>query len=299
MDNHVVITGGTGLVGSNLTKKLLQKGYQVSIYSRTENKDSNPPQYFWSPSTKEIDTTPLATADAVIHLAGAGVFDEAWTDSRKEVILKSRTESSRLLSEHVPLFDNIKTVIGASAIGYYGKDTGDKLIEEDHDPGDDFLADVTVKWEEAEKEIDSDTRLAQVRIGIVLASEGGALPQLVQPIKLYAGAPLGSGDQYMSWIHIDDLTDIFIHLLENHELKGVYNGVAPNPVTNKEITKKAAKVLGKPLFLPNVPGFVLKTMLGERAEVLLGGQKVSSQKIQKTGFKFKFSNVEEALKDLL
>ncbi|QCK13785.1 TIGR01777 family oxidoreductase [Mangrovivirga cuniculi] len=299
MDNHVVITGGTGLVGSKLTKKLQQKGYQVSIYSRTEDKDSNPPQYFWSPSTKEIDTTPLSTADAVIHLAGAGVFDEAWSESRKEVILKSRTESSRLLAEHIPLFNNITTVIGASAIGYYGKDTEDKWVTEDDEPGDDFLANVTVQWEESEKMINSTTRLAQVRIGIVLDSKGGALPQLIQPIKMYAGAPLGSGDQYMSWIHIDDLTDIFIHLLENQELSGIYNGVAPNPVTNKQITKAAADVLGKPLFLPNVPGFVLKTMLGERAEVLLGGQKVSCEKIQKTGFEFNFDNVSDALKDLL
>ncbi|NMM47130.1 TIGR01777 family oxidoreductase [Marinigracilibium pacificum] len=300
MNKHVVITGGTGLVGSSLAKKLLKNGYQVSIYSRSANKDSNPPQYYWSPAKKEIDTTPLQTADVIIHLAGAGVFDEAWTEKRKEVIIKSRTESSKLLAEQLPSLPNIKTVIGASAIGYYGKDTGDKWIIEEAKPGDDFLARVTVDWEKAEQSMAvENVRLAQVRIGIVFAKEGGALPQLVQPIRFWGGAPLGSGNQFMSWIHIDDLVDMFIYLLENENLSGVYNGVAPNPETNKKITELSAKALGKPLILPNVPAFVLRMMLGDRAEVLIGGQRISAEKMQKTGFRFRFEEAEAAIKDLL
>lgn len=300
MPNRILITGGSGLVGMELSKLLTENGYEVAHLTRS--KDANFPyqQFKWDISSQQIEDGAINFADAVIHLAGASVADKRWTDERKSLIITSRTESAALLKQAIAKQKNkIQHFIGASGVNYYGMDTGDSLMLEDNPAGDDgFLPEVCKLWEKATDDIEElGIKTAKVRIGVVLAKDGGALPQLAQPIKLGAGAALGSGNQIMSWIHIDDLCGIFLHILKKN-LTGPYNAVAPNPVTNKELTKAVAKELDKPLWLPNVPSFAMKILLGEMADMVLGGVKASSLKIESTGYQFKFDKVELALKEI-
>ncbi|WP_340152865.1 TIGR01777 family oxidoreductase [uncultured Marivirga sp.] len=297
---NILITGGSGLVGTELSAILKENGYEVAHLTRNKKSDYPYKQFLWNIKNQEIEKEAIRFADVIIHLAGAGVADKKWTETRKKIIVESRTESTSLLYDTIKKMPNDapKHIISASAIGYYGMDTGDKLVDEESKAGNDFLADVTQKWEASVDQFESlKIPTAKIRIGIVLTKKGGALPQLAQPIKLMAGAPLGSGKQWMSWIHIDDLTRLFLHLLEN-KFTGVYNGVGTNPATNKEVTKAVAKVLNKPLILPNVPAFAMKLLLGEMAQMVLGGNKVSAKKTLNSGFEFKYEKLEEALVDI-
>ena len=301
MSQTVLVTGGTGLVGSRLTPLLLDKGYRVRFLSRNPGKVNNIESFSWDMDHQTIDEKALDGVDYIIHLAGAGVADKKWTTRRKKEILQSRTKSTELLRSALAKAQHqVKAFISASAVGYYGWDTGGVWKKEESRFGDDFLATVTKAWEAEVDQVEKlGIRVAMLRIGIVLSDKGGALIELTKPIKWGVGAALGKGDQYMSWIHLDDLCNMFIHAMENDNVKGIYNAVAPNPVTNKELSKLSAKVLGKPFFLPNVPGFVLKLALGEMASMVLGGNRVSSEKIQKDGFMFTYPKVEPALSDLL
>ncbi len=301
MSKIVLVTGGTGLVGTRLTSLLTEKGYQVRYLSRNPGKVSEVESFSWDIDRQTIDEKALDGVDYIIHLAGAGVADKKWTIQRKKEILQSRTKSTEVLRSALANKDHqVKAFISASAVGYYGWDTGGVWKKEDSRFGDDFLATVTKSWEAEVDQVEKlGIRVAMLRIGIVLSDKGGALKELTKPIKWGAGAALGKGDQYMSWIHLDDLCKMFIHALENDTIQGIYNAVAPNPVTNKELSKLSAKVLGKPFFLPNVPGFVLKLVLGEMASMVLGGNRVSSEKIQNDGFTFTYPEVEPALNDLL
>ncbi|MTI24159.1 TIGR01777 family oxidoreductase [Fulvivirga kasyanovii] len=301
MNKNVLITGGTGLVGSRLTALLQEKGYGVRYLSRSPGKVNDVEAFAWDVTKQTIDTRAFDDVSYVIHLAGAGVADQKWTDERKKVILASRTRSTALLKDTLRDHPNqVKAVISASAIGYYGFDNGDRWQKEGSRFGDDFLATVTKAWEaEADLIADLNIRVVKIRVGVVLSDRGGALKEIGKPVKFGLGAPLGSGDQYMSWIHIDDLCNIFIHAMENENINGPYNGVAPHPVTNRELTKSIARVMGKPFFLPAVPGFALKLVLGQMAGMLLGSSRVSSEKIESEGFKFKFPEIKEALHDLL
>jgi len=295
----VLITGGTGLVGTELSKLLSQASYTVTHLSRKPT--SNGYQTFhWDLKKGEIDEEAITSADAIIHLAGAGVADKRWSAEWKDQIYNSRIDSTRLLKDKVAeLNPNLKQFISASAIGYYGWDSGDKLVDEKSAKGDGFLADVVDDWE---KEVDGfgDLKIksAKVRIGIVLSEKGGALVEMAKPIKMGVGAPLGSGQQYMSWICISDLCEIFMHILQNKE-SGTFNGVGPDPRTNEVFTKAIAKQIKKPIWLPNVPKFALRIIVGEMVDILVGGNKVSSKKIEESGFNFKFKTLEEALENLL
>jgi hypothetical protein len=300
MGNKILITGGTGLVGGELKALLQNQNYEVALLSR-QTTDAASGIYNWNIKAQTIDPQALENIHGIVHLAGAGVADGRWTEKRKKAILQSRIESTNLLydqlksSQHRP-----KVFVSASAVGIYGSDTGDQVMSEDSVPANDFLADVVVQWEAAVDRIkELDIRVVKLRIGIVLAEDGGALPEIVQPIKLWAGAPLGSGQQYMSWIHIDDLAHMMIWSLEQESVNGIYNAVGPNPATNEELTKAAAKVLSKPLFLPNVPEFVIKLMFGEMGAIILGGNRVSNDKISSTGFSYRFEELKPALEDLL
>jgi hypothetical protein len=297
---RILITGGTGLIGGNITRILQQKGMEVAYLSRTPGHVARIPAYHWDVQKQTIDQECLKDTQAIIHLAGAGVADQRWTPDRKQVILQSRTNSTALLHKLLNENDHqVKTVVCASAIGYYGYQNGSWKTEES-EPASDFLADVTKAWEDAEDRLaETGVRLVKVRIGIVLTMEGGALKELARPIQWWAGAPLGSGKQYMSWIHVDDLSNMFVHALFTEDMHGAYNGVAPNPVTNAEFTKTVAKIMNKPLFLPNVPPFALKLMVGEMAEMLLGGVKVSADKILASGFEFQYPDLSGALEDLI
>ena len=291
----ILITGGSGLIGKRITCLLEKKGYEVAWLGRSAHQGRK--SFLWDVEKQEIDPAAMEWADAVIHLAGAGVADKRWTPERKKVILESRTQSSRLLFSALEKSSNRpSTVISASAVGYYGQDTGTALVDESTSPGSDFLAEVVKAWEHEVKKIESlDIRTVMLRIGIVLDSEGGALAEMLKPP---VAAPLGSGDQWMSWIHIEDLARIFAFALEKTTLQGVYNAVGPNPTTNQQLTREAAYAKGKTYIGIGVPGFLLKLVLGEMAEMVLGGNRVSCQKIQKSGFQFEFFELATALKDL-
>lgn len=296
----VLITGGTGLVGSRLTELLLKKGYEVAYLSRRKEQIPNVKVYQWDIAKGYIEDGAVESADYIVHLAGAGIADKRWSESRKKEIIDSRIRPVDLLKDKLTKSNKLKAFVSASAIGFYGGDTGEERIEENHAAGNDFLAECTKLWEKsADKIATLGIRTAKIRVGIVLSEKGGALPKLVQPIRLGFGAALGSGKQWMSWIHIDDLCNVFIKAIEDESMNGAYNAVAPNPVTNLEITKMAAKVLKKPFWLPNVPSFVLKLIFGEMAVVVLGGSYVLNKRIAETDFRYQFTDVESALQDLL
>ena len=303
MSKNVLITGGSGMVGTRLSELLLEQGYTVSHLSRSPGNDSSPiTTYLWDIKQRYINPEAIPRADYIVHLAGAGVADQRWTDQRKQAILKSRTESTHLLRKALADADpsNIQAFVSASAIGIYGADTGDKLLTEESPAASDFLADVVVQWEAAVDTIQAlGIRTVKHRIGVVLSEKGGALVPIARTVRWGVGAPLGNGEQYISLIHLDDVWRLFIHALENTTVEGTYNAVGPQPVTNRELTRTTAQVLHRPMWLPNVPAFALKLALGELSSVVLGGNRVSSQKIEDAGFEHKFNKIEVALADLL
>lgn len=296
-----LVTGATGLVGQALTSILLKRGDSVHYLTTSSNKikqQKNYKGFLWNTKKQEIDKACFEGVSVIINLAGASVA-QRWTSSHKKAILNSRTGSLKLLFNS--LSDNnhsIKHLVSASAIGVYPS-SQTKLYDEDETHlSDDFLGDVVQKWESsADQFLDLNINVTKLRIGVVLSAEGGALEKMADPIKKYVGAPLGSGEQWQSWIHIDDLVQIFCHIIDE-ELSGVFNAVASNPVNNKELTKAIAKTLDKPILLPPVPKFVLKLMLGEMAQIVLGSQLVSADKIQEEGFVFEYTQIEKALEDI-
>lgn len=295
----ILITGGSGLVGTHLSKLLTDSGHKVTHLSRSVIGSEPYQTYQWDVAAGKLDPKALQDVDHIVHLAGAGVADKRWTDARKKLVLDSRVDSLKLLLKTIKEQNiQLSSFISASAIGYYGMDTGDRLLTEEDAPGNDFLAEVVKAWEAGADAFSELTKVAKVRIGVVLSDKGGALPTMARPVKYFAGAPLGSGRQYMSWIHITDLCGIFQYILEN-QISGSYNAVAPNPVTNKVLTKQIAKTLRKPLILPNVPSFVMKLVFGEMSQIILGGNRVSEKAISEMGYQFKFTHVENALNDLL
>lgn len=299
MSKKILITGPSGLIGTRLTEQLLQKGYQVWHLSRTKKKGI--PSFTWDVEKGIMDTKALEGVDAIVHLAGAGVADKRWTESRKKEILESRTKSSALLYKTLAGANHsVKSVISASAIGYYGFGFGEEVFKEDSRSGNDYLAQVTKQWEESVDTISSlNLRVVKLRIGIVLSNKGGALVEMARPIRWGIGAALGNGKQYLSWIHLDDVCAMFIKAVEDETMQGAYNAVSGDWVTNKALTQRIAKVLKKPLLLPNVPAFVMKILIGEMAVIVINGSKISADKIKETGFVFRYSNLEKALESLM
>jgi uncharacterized protein (TIGR01777 family) len=297
---EILITGGSGLIGKRLTVLLQKQGHQVSWLVRKPGMASVP-AYRWSISDNYVDPAALRNADVLIHLAGENVGEGRWTASRKKQILESRISTTKLLVHALASQPNrIKTVICASAIGYYGDGTPEQKFDESSNCGSGFLAHVTEQWEEATKDLQQlNIRLVVLRIGVVLSKDGGAVQKLVQPIKWFAGAPIGSGRQIMSWIHIDDLCRLFIKASTDETMNGVYNAVAPNPVDNATMTRQMAKILNRPLLLPPVPAFALRFVLGEMSEMVLGGAWVSSEKVERAGFEFSYPEISIALQDVL
>ncbi|MVM39307.1 TIGR01777 family protein [Spirosoma sp. HMF3257] len=302
MNQTVLITGGTGSIGRRLTQLLQQEGYQVSLLSRSPKTIPDVRVYQWDVKKGEIDPQAITTADHIIHLAGEGIADGRWTDERKDEILNSRTQSTELLAQALEeTAHHVQSFIGASAIGYYGADTGDRPLTETSIGGSDFMAQVVRAWERAEDQIAAlGIRTVKMRTGIVLTMDGGALPKLVQPVRLGAGAPIGSGQQYMSWIHLDDLCRMYIQALTDESWRGAYNAVAPNPVTNETLTKAIAQVLHKPMLLPNIPAFAIKLLYGEMAIVVTGGNYVLNKRItEETTFTYQYTDLTKALENLL
>lgn len=302
MKKKILITGGTGLVGTILTEFLLKKGYEVTFLSRTEGVTKKGVQkYKWDVDQNYIDDKAFEGITDIIHLAGTGVADKRWSKKHKKNIYESRITATKLLFNKVKELNiSINSLICASAIGIYGMSEDDTLFTEKSQYAEDFLAKVTVDWEtEMDRFSQIGTRVVKLRIGLVLSDQGGALVKLVEPVKWGAGAALGTGKQYMSWIHIHDLANMFITSLEDSSYEGAYNAVASKPVTNLEMTKVIAKVLNKPLFLPNVPTFALKIIIGEMANLVVTGLNISNQKIKNQGFTLKYEDLEKTLIALL
>lgn len=293
---NILITGGSGLVGKKITQLLEKKGYEVAWLSRSPEKYKQK-SFFWDVDRQTIDQKAIEWADAIIHLAGEGVADKRWTDSRKRAILESRTLSTQMLYNAIEKAASKPNVfISASAVGYYGFNTGDALQTEESEAGKDFLAQVVIAWENRVKMFDkAGLRTVLLRIGIVLDKNGGALKEMMKPP---VAAPLGSGAQWMSWIQIDDLARMFVFALEDEKVQGIYNAVGPKPATNAELTEKAAKKARKLFINFGVPGFGLKLALGEMAQMVLGGNKVSSKKIEQEGFNFRYPDLESALEKI-
>jgi uncharacterized protein (TIGR01777 family) len=292
----ILITGGSGLIGKALSTKLLSEGHEVNILTRNVKNKSFGNEFHWDNTT--VDPKAFEGVETIVHLAGAGIAEKPWTNQRKKEIIDSRVDTLKLLQENYK-GDTLKVIIGGSAIGFYGGDTGEIENDEASQAGGDFMAECCKKWEKTEDEFAEkfNLRIVKVRTGVVLDKNAGALPKIIQPIKYYAGATLGSGQQWMSWIHIDDLVEIFFQSIVNPRIKGIINGVAPYPLTNQVFTKTAARILGKKIILPNVPSFILKAILGELSIVVLGSSKVVNK--QKTPIQFKFETLEKALQNLL
>lgn len=295
--SSVLITGASGLVGTRLTQLLLERGHEVSHLGRSK-KSGSVRSFVWDVHAGTMDPEAFENADVVIHLAGAGIADERWSMKRKQEILESRTKSTALVVQK--LNENqtrVKTLVSASAIGYYGMGLHANEFTEESKPGTGFLADVVTAWEHEADRL-KNKRLVKIRIGVVLSKNDGALAEIAKPVRLGLGAPLGTGEQFVSWIHLDDLCGIFIKAAEDETMQGAYNATA-GAVTNRALTKAIAKALHKPLWLPAVPGFALKLVLGEMADLVLYGSSVSSGKIRQAGFSFRFDTLEKALNNLL
>lgn len=298
---RILITGATGLVGSEITRLLHEKGININYLTTSRSKiekSDNYKGFYWNPSKGEIDTKCLKGVGAIINLAGASVF-QPWTASNKKKILHSRIDSLNLLYKTLEENDHeVGQLASASAIGIYPSSTQKMHYEEEKEVADNFLGEVSEKWEVAAQKFSNlGVRVAIVRIGIVLARDGGALPQIARPVKYNVGTALGSGKQWQSWIHVTDLARLFLFLISNGA-KGVFNGVAPNPVTNEDLTREVAAVLDKKIWLPKVPGFALKLVMGEMSTVVLGSQLVSSKKVEEEGFNFQFINLRQAIRDI-
>ncbi len=299
MSKHILLTGGTGLLGKKLTNALFEKGYTVSHLSRSKGADPRVKTYLWDIHKGTIDENCVDGVDAIVHLAGSGIADGRWTEERKKKIIESRTKSIELVYKVLKSKPHqVTSVISASGVGYYS-DRGDDLMHEDDAPAHDFMGTCCIEWEQGVDEGEKlGLRIIKFRTGVVLDKDGGALPQLAFPIKFAAGSPLGNGKQWMSWIHHEDAINMYLYAIEQAELNGVFNMVAPNPVTNAQLTKAVAKQLHRPVWLPNVPVFLLKLLFGEMSTVVLGSTKASSKKIEDAGFKFKYPEVTAALKEI-
>lgn len=288
------------MIGSRLTQLLLQKGCRVSHMGR-KKRAGLVPSYVWDVERGTIENGAFNGIDTVIHLAGSGVADKRWSSSRKQEILDSRIKSTALLHAHLKANPySVRTVVGASAIGYYGFSLQNDLLSEESPPGSDFLAGVVVNWEKEVDRIETlGIRVVKVRIGIVLSEQGGALKELAWPTRWGFGASLGTGQQMTSWIHLDDLCEMFAMAVENGQMAGVYNATAPDPVTNRTLTESIARTVGRKILLPNISSTMLHILVGEMASMLLCGSNVSSRKIQESGFRFTHPELMGALKDLL
>ena len=296
MGKRVLITGGSGSVGTRLSQLLLDNGYEVAHLSRSKTNLPNIQTYLWNVEQNQIDEKCIDGVDIIVHLAGAGIADSRWTDERKKNLIDSRTKSIQLVYQLLKSNPHqVKTVVSASASGYYS-DRGEAEMKETDSPNTDFLGECSVLWENAVDEAkDLGIRVVKFRTGVILEKNAGALPKISAPIKFGFGSPLGDGKQWTSWIYIEDVAKMYLKGIEDEALQGAYNMSTPNPITNKELTIAIAQKFNKPIWLPNVPAFLLKLIFGEMSAVVLGSTKMNVEKIEQTGFKFKFPTIKSAL----
>jgi len=297
----VLITGGTGLVGTRLSQMLRDKGYRVTHLSRKENLEAEFPAYRWDIDKGFVDPDALTEADHIVHLAGASIVGPRWSKRRKQLIVSSRVDSLKLLAQQLKASNlSPQSFISASAVGYYGN-TGDAIITEQSPPGTKgFLSETCVQWEIAADDIAAmSIRLVKLRIGIVLSALDGALPKMMMSFKTNVGTWFGNGAQYYPWIHIDDIAGMFVKAIEDNNMRDTYNATAPNPVTNKEFIKILAKALDKKALLIPTPVPAMRLAMGEMADTILHGSRVIPARMQAEGFQFAHPNLEEALRDVI
>ncbi|MBX3040998.1 MAG: TIGR01777 family oxidoreductase [Bdellovibrionaceae bacterium] len=297
----VLMTGATGMVGRELGKALVAAGHQVVIISRDREKAAQKTPFPCEVIEGNLTEAPVSShfldeVEAVLHLMGEPIAEGRWTDEKKKKLVQTRVQATRNLRQS--LGGRAKVLVSTSAVGFYG-DRGEELLTEETAPGADFLARLCVDWEQEAQAFEKEgTRVVCLRLGMVLSKTGGALSEMMTPAKAGVAGPLGSGQQWMSWIHIEDLVRLYRQALEQQEMKGIYNAVAPDPVRNEDFMKCLTRLLHRPGFL-RAPAFALKILFGEKSTVLLSSQRASGQRVLATGFSFHFSSLEKALSDLV
>lgn len=299
MKKNVLITGGSGFVGKNLTRLLIDNGYSVSILSRSKRENTADIFYYtWDIQNQVIEDDAVLKADYIIHLAGANIAEKRWTNKRKEILINSREQSAILLLSVIKKHDKkLEAFISASAIGIYGAVNGETICEETTPAANDFLGLTCQKWEAvADLFGQQGIRTVKVRTGLVLGKNDGFLNKLTPIFKLRLGAPLGSGRQYMPWIYVDDLCAVYLEAIKNPKMYGAYNAAINDSTTNASFSKTLAKIYGYSIWLPNVPAFLIKLFLGEMAKLVLTGRRASSAKIEELGFEFQHKNLEDTLR---
>ncbi|MDP2176564.1 MAG: TIGR01777 family oxidoreductase [Bacteroidota bacterium] len=295
----ILICGGTGLIGSNLVQKLKQKNFEVVLLSTQQSKCNNQDVFYWNPDQDKIDEKALIDVDVIVNLSGQGIFDKPFTEKRKQELIDSRVKPLAILLKTIQKNKlQLPQLISASAIGYYPNICSNKL-DENSTKEDAFISNLVNEWEKSALEFEKiNTKVCVFRFGIVLSNKGGFIKKLAQPIKFFIGAIPGNGKQIISWIHIDDLTNMIVWAIDK-QLNGTYNAVTPNPTDITRITKLLASQMNRNILLPNIPEFMISLIFGkERGQLLLSSQIVSSNKIQSTGFNFNYSNIEKAIENI-
>jgi uncharacterized protein len=295
VNSTILITGATGYIGKALRKQLWESGYTIRILSTSAASDPSKGIFHWNPDKGEMDIEALSGVDCIVHLAGAGIGAGRWTEQRKKVILESRVNSTRLLFQktvenNIPL----KAFIASSAVGYYGTDKSGTVFNEQSPAGNDFLAEVCVAWEKESMAFATrGIRTVIIRTGVVMSPGSPALQKMLLPVKLGAGSPIGTGKQFVPWISLTDLCNIFSQSIENESFSGVYNAVAPQSINNRELMKTLAAVYHKPFFMPAVPAVMLRMLLGEMSMIVTEGNPVIPQRLLQEGFMFRHQQISE------
>ena len=302
MKQNVLITGGTGFIGKKLTKILLERGFSVSVLTRNSKPNIDGVTYYiWDVSSQNIEEAAVLNADYIIHLAGENIAEKKWTTTRKAEIKDSRTQSAQLIYTVLKKHNKrIEAFVSASGIGFYCAINGEGICTENTLPANDFIGMTCQEWEKsADLMAGLGIRTVKIRTGLVLGKDEGILKKLTPIFKRGLGSALGSGKQYMPWIHIHDLCMMYIEAIENDKMSGAYNATINDSTTNLSFSKALANSLGKSMWLPKVPAFLIRIGMGEMADIVLTGRRVSSDKIKKLGFRFQFKNLKKALKDCL
>lgn len=287
----ILIAGGSGLIGKKLNHVLSSKGYKVHTLTR---KARHRGQIYWNPSQQTIEGKHLEKVNIIINLAGENIGEKKWTVERKNALRDSRLKSTQFLHSLVSNFPNLEYYVSASGINCYERD--DKVHVETDPYGKDFLSKLVKEWEASSDLFENNCKVAKLRISMVLSKRGGALDKMLLPVKLGLGSPIGTGTQMMPWIHIDDLCNLFVYAIEN-ELTGTFNASA-NCVSNHDFMKSLTKALNRPFFMPNVPAFLLKLILGEMSTLVLDSTNASNEKIKNTGFVFQHESIEPTLNSI-